>query len=138
MGVNFDDLFDRRGFEECGGHALFDPKENAIGCCYLVNGINNDRKISALFSRKVYPYCCRSKFNSFKGVFDLEEASFRRKCAMILCLECATHAVERFGTLFHGLRNTSACERFDGRPGPAHTILRPRYEHREKCSAGAS
>lgn len=33
--VYLDDLFDAGGFEEGGGHALFDTKEDAIACCYL-------------------------------------------------------------------------------------------------------
>ncbi len=43
VGVYLDDLFDRGGFEEGGGYALFDAKENAMG------GGDLRASISALF-----------------------------------------------------------------------------------------
>ena len=35
MLVDFEDLFDGRGFEEGGGDALFDPEDYAFAGCYL-------------------------------------------------------------------------------------------------------
>lgn len=63
VAVYLDDLFDGGGFEEGGGHALFDAEDHAFGCGHAD--------------------CGTAQLDGFEGVFDLEEAAFGREGAVL-------------------------------------------------------
>lgn len=62
MAVDLDNLLDRARFQERRGNAFLDTKNDASG-----SG-NAD--------------CCAAELDGFKGVFDLEQTTFGRECAV--------------------------------------------------------
>lgn len=70
MGVDFDDFFDGRGFEEDGGDAFFDAEDDSFGSADAYGG-----GTELHFVRERWNFKGDSDFDCFNGIFDLEETA---------------------------------------------------------------
>ena len=103
VGVDFDNFFYGRGFEEGGSDTFFDTDYDTLAGCDLRGGGLAWRKVVGvevgnLWGGKAYSDGSGAEFDSFERVFDLEETAFGGECAL------------RWGTGVSECRELSTCK----------------------------
>lgn len=82
MAVDFDDFFNRGGFEERTGYALFYADYHAIAGSYLGEWVSRGGIFAGVgLGGGSYSDSGRAEFDRLQGVFDLEETALGREGA---------------------------------------------------------